>query len=202
MLGTSTRGFALVCAGWMMLGCAEPDNGPIAPTGQRPADAATPSAQADNHSQRTSYEVRLDPKPGTNARGTVRIGIVGGNLTVSVHATGLAPQRDTPQHIHAAQTCQEGGPVLINLDANLTVFGEAPSVGPDFPTSNPAGIVNYHASRPLSDLLQAVNTHFGMALTSVDELLGWLDLASRNVHMHAPDAPFTPVNCGEVNLSH
>lgn len=202
MLGNSTRGFALACAASAMLGCGEPDGGPVAPAGQRSADAAPLSALADSPSQRSSYEVRLDPKPGSDARGFVRIAVVGGNLTVSVHATGLAPGRDTPQHIHAAQTCDEGGPVLINLDAHLTVFGEAPSIGPDFPTANPAGIVDYHASRPLSDLLQAVNTHFGTTLTSADEFLAWLSLDTRNVHMHAPDAPFTPVNCGAVDQSH
>ncbi len=64
--------------------------------------------------------------------------------------------------------------------------------------SNDGGVVKYHASRPLSELLQAVNTHFNLTLGSVDELLTWLNLEERNVHMHIPSPPFTPVNCGGV----
>ncbi len=43
-----------------------------------------------------------------------------------------------------------------------------------------------------------MNTHFNLTLGSVDELLTWLNLADRNVHMHIPNPPFTPVNCGTV----
>jgi hypothetical protein len=129
----------------------------------------------------------------------VLIEIVGGYLTVSVHAAGLEPLHHTPQHIHVNPTCDPGGDILINLDANLSVAGEAPGVGTAYPLSNTGGVVNYYASRSLSDLLEAVNTHFGAGLTSVEALLTWLDLDNRNAHMHVPvGPPFPAVNCGEI----
>lgn len=132
------------------------------------------------------------------------IEVVGGYLTVTVHAAGHTPEAAIPQHIHVNPTCNNGGGVLINLDADLTVGApqgmtpeRLPTQGP-FPMANAGGVVKYYASRPLSELLQAVNTHFNLTLGSVDELLTWLDLENRNVHMHIPQSPFTPVNCGEV----
>jgi hypothetical protein len=104
-----------------------------------------------------------------------------------------------PQHIHVNPTCSPGGGILLNLDATLTVAGEGPGVGPAYPMSNDGGVVKYYASRSLSDLLAAVNTHFGANLASVDELLTWLNLENRNAHMHVPDGPpFPAVNCGEI----
>jgi hypothetical protein len=118
---------------------------------------------------------------------------------VSAHAAGLEPLQHIPQHIHLNPTCDPGGGILINLDANLTVPGEAPGVGTAYPTANAGGVVKYHASRSLGDLLQAVNTFLGAGLTSVEAMLTWLDLENRNAHMHvAFGPPFPAVNCGEI----
>lgn len=149
-------------------------------------------------SSRQLYQVRLAPLNGSSDHGIVKIEIAGGYLVVTVHAEGLDPAQHIPQHIHVNPTCADGGAVLISLNAHLTVAGEAPPVGDDFPVANGAGVVNYQASRPLADLLTAANTYLGTNLASVDELLAWLDLGNRNVHMHASTAPFTPMTCGEV----
>lgn len=72
-------------------------------------------------------------------------------------------------------------------------------MGAAFPVSNNGGVLNYYASRSLSDLLQAVNTCLGANLTSVEALVAWLDLEHRNVHMHVPfGPPFPAVTCGAV----
>lgn len=149
----------------------------------------------------TLYRVRLEPVGGTTSRGFVFIKVDRGYLTVTLFASGLDPLQHIPQHIHKNPTCADGGAVLINLDAHLTVFGEAPSVGDAFPVANRRGVVTYHARRSLSDLLQAVNANRGTSpsLTTVEELVTWLDLDNRNVHMHSSSPPYTPVTCGSVD---
>ena len=203
MLGNSTRALVLACAGSALLGCTEPDSDPVAPSSRPTATVVKPGGPGAA-SGRMLYQVRLAALGDFRSRGVVLIEIVGGYLTVTVHAAGHAPGAAIPQHIHVNPTCEDGGGVLINLDADLTVgappggIPERPSTQGPFPVSNDGGVVKYHAIRPLSELLQAVNTHFNLTLGSVDELLTWLNLEERNVHMHIPSAPFTPVNCGGV----
>jgi hypothetical protein len=174
------------------------DPRPSAEVNQLPALAVKPG-EPGSAAQRQLYQVRLSPLAGTTDHGTVLIEIVGGYLTVTVQAEGLDPLQHIPQHIHVNPTCAVGGGVLINLDENLSVTGEAPSTGAAFPVANGAGVVKYHATRSLGDLLQAVNTYAGANLASVDELVAWLDLGNRNVHMHLSASPFTPMTCGPVN---
>lgn len=202
MLHNLTRPFALACAGSVMIGCTQPTADSAATTDQLPSVSkpGDPGAARD----RMLYQVRLGTLGENQSHGIVLIEVVGGHLAVTVHAAGLAPGANIPQHIHVNPTCNPGGGVLLNLDANLTVGApvglppEAPGIGTAYPSSNQAGVVKYYASRPLSELLQAVNTHFRLSLGSVDELLAWLDLEDRNLHMHVPAAPYAPVNCGEV----
>lgn len=204
MLSNSTRGFALTCAGWLMAGCNGQGSDLAAPADQLPVSTAKPG-KPGSASDRIVYQVRLGALGDSRSHGVVLIEIVGGHLTVSVHAAGLEPLQHIPQHIHLNPTCDPGGGVLINLDANLTV-GAAPSLTPEgpgtgqaYPTANEGGVVKYYATRPLSELLSAVNTHFGLALASIEELLTWLDLENRNAHMHVPfGPPFPAVNCGEI----
>jgi hypothetical protein len=147
----------------------------------------------------TRFEARLAEINGSSAHGWARVEIVGGNLVVSTHGSGMARDSVTPQHIHSNPTCAVPGGPLINLDRGLTVTGESPSNGPTFPSTNAGGVLNYQVSRSLADLRTAVNTFFGQALTSDAELIAWLDLGNRNIHMHQPLAPFTPVDCGAVD---
>ena len=156
------------------------------------------AARADA-ADRTLLLARLAAQGNSHSNGIVLIEIVGGDLTVSLHAGGLEPLHIIPQHLHVNPTCNPGGGILLNLDANLTVPGEGPGVGPDYPVSNHGGVVNYHASRSLTDLLAAVNTYQGAGLTSVEALLAWLDLEDRNTHMHTPDAPFPAITCGAID---
>lgn len=190
------RAFALAC--FVIVGCTESATDPVAPTGQTPASAAKPG-DPGAASDRTLYQVRLGALGVTRSHGIVLIELVGGHLAVSAHAAGLEPLQHIPQHIHLNPTCDPGGGILLNLDANLTVAGEGPGVGTAYPVANAGGVVNYYASRSLSDLLQAVNTHLGLGLTSVEALLAWLDLDNRNAHMHvAFGPPFPAVNCGAI----
>jgi len=155
-----------------------------------------PGAAAD----RMLFQAQLGPLGGTTSHGIVHIEIVGGYLIVSTQGTGLEPLQHIPQHIHENPTCDDPGNPLVNLDANLTVAGEAPPVGTAFPVSNRGGVLNYYASRSLTDLLQAVNTYLGANLPSVEALVAWLDLEHRNAHMHVPfGPPFPAVNCGEID---
>ena len=193
----------VLVAALLATGC----NDGTAPGGNAEADKVpAPTAQPDVAAQRRAnpvrYQVRLEPLGENTAHGVVVIKIVNGYLTVTAHAQGLDPSQHIPQHIHLNPECAVGGAVLLNLDANLTVAGEAPSVGDAFPVANRRGALKYRARRSLSDLLQAVNTYRGTNLTSVEELLAWLDLDNRNVHMHISAPPYTPVTCGLVERLH
>ena len=198
MLSRSTGAVALACAALFTIGCGERDADPVEAPDQVPAFTVKPG-DPGAASDRILYQVRLAAVPGSRAQGQALIEIVGGYLTATVHAAGLAPLHSTPQHIHVNPTCSPGGGILINLDANLTVAGEAPGVGANYPMTNNGGVINYYASRSLTDLLAAVNTYFGANLTSVEALLTWLDLDNRNAHIHVPvGPPFPAVNCGEL----
>jgi hypothetical protein len=177
------------------LGCTE--HVPVEPTSDalQRAKPGGPGSAAD----RQLFQVRLGAEPGSRSNGVMSIEIVGGYITATVHAAGLMPNHHIPQHIHVNPTCNPGGGILLNLDANLTVAGEGAGVGAAYPLSNQAGVINYSASRSLTDLMQAVNAYRGTTLSSTDELLGWLNLEERNGHMHvAVGPPFPAVNCGEV----
>ena len=174
----------------LSLGCV-----PDTPTVPRHEGLTARAAAAD----RTLLLARLAAQGDSHSNGIVLIELVGGDLTVSLHASGLAPSHIIPQHIHLNPTCNPGGAILLNLDANLTVPGEGPGVGPAYPVSNGGGVVNYQARRSLTDLLAAVNTYQGAGLATVEALLAWLDLENRNTHMHTPDAPFPAVTCGAID---
>jgi hypothetical protein len=177
-----------------LIGCSADLDNPVEPVNAH----AKPGAPGDAASG-AIYQVRLGAEPGSRSNGVMRIEILGGHIAVTVHAAGLMPGQHIPQHIHLNPTCNPGGGILLNLDANLTVPGEGAGVGAAYPVSNRAGVVNYYASRSLADLLNAVNTYRGTALESVDDLLAWLNLDERNGHMHvAVGPPFPAVNCGEV----
>lgn len=198
MPSNAMRTIVMAGAGALLVGCTDPVAEPVVPADQYPVLAKKPG-EPGAASDRMLYQVRLDALPGTRSQGMVHIEVVGGYLAVTVHANGLDPSRRIPQHIHLNPTCDPGGGILINLDDRLTVAGEAPGVGDAFPMSSHAGVVKYHANRPLTELLAAVNTHAGAQLASVDELLDWFDLENRNAHMHVSHGPpFPAVNCGEV----
>jgi len=182
----------------ILLACADHADNPAEPATGSPSFTVKPGDPGDA-SDRQLYQVRLGAEPGSRSNGIMQIEIVGGHITATVHAAGLTPDMHIPQHIHLNPTCNPGGGILLNLDANLTVAGEGPGVGTAYPLSNQAGVINYYASRSLTDLLAAVNTFQGANLSSVDDLLGWMNLEERNGHMHvAVGPPFPAVNCGEV----
>jgi hypothetical protein len=200
MLSHSFRALALASAGLVLIGCGEPDTAPVAPSDQPTATVAKPG-EPGSASDRILYQARLAALGDFRSRGVVLIELVGGHLAVTVHAAGLEPGQIIPQHIHLGSTCALGGGILINLDATLSVPGEGPGTGPAYPVANAGGVVNYYASRSLTDLLAAVNEHhpvFTQDFATVEALLAGLDLENRNAHSHIPTPPFTPVNCGEI----
>jgi hypothetical protein len=168
------------------------DSGPVSLAAGMPGE---PGAARD----RLFYRVQLDPMGDHTARGMVFVEVVGGYLRVRAHGVGVAANERIPQHIHRNVGCADGGGILINLDENLTVAGEGPGVGAAYPRANAGGVVNYEATRSLEDLRAAVNVWYGQALANDAELLQFLDLENRNVHMHvAFGPPYPAVNCGEL----
>jgi hypothetical protein len=196
---------ALGSAALLIVGCSDPQSMvPLSPTAplsarQTGSSSAVKPGEPGAASERMLFKIKLSPEGDSRAEGVMLFEIVGGYFTARVHAAGLEPLQRIPQHIHLNPTCNPGGGILINLDENLTVAGEGPGVGTAYPLANEGGVVNYQASRPLSELLTAVNTFFGAGLGTVEDLLAWLDLENRNGHMHvAFGPPFPAVNCGEI----
>jgi hypothetical protein len=149
------------------------------------------------------YKAGLRPTGEIRAEGIAFIDVVGGDLRVRVHATGVEPGHNIPQHIHMNPGCDPGGPVLLNLDAGLTVPGEGPGTGGTYPVATPAGVIDYEAARPLEELRSALDARGGPGLDDTDELLAYLDLEDRNIHMHvAFGPPFPAVTCGGVERIH
>jgi hypothetical protein len=195
----------MLALGWAMLltvGCSETQQtaAPVAPSGSLGAGASgAQPGDPGSASDRMLFQVRLASEGDSHAAGVMQLEIVGGSLTATVHAAGLEPNQRIPQHIHVNPTCNPGGGILINLDQNLTVAGESPGTGAAFPMANQGGVINYSASRLLTDLLAAVNQYSGAGLQNTEQLIAWLDLEDRNGHMHvAFGPPFPAVNCGEV----
>lgn len=183
-----------VCAG---CGADTPTN-PEAVLHEAPALAAMPG-DPGAAAGRQFYKVNLRPLGDSLATGVALIDVVGGQLRVRIHATGVEPLEHIPQHIHLNPSCDPGGAVMVNLDAGLTVTGESQPVGAAFPVANRGGVMNYEATRSLESLRAAFNSFGGTALADTGELLEYLDLENRNVHMHvAFGPPFPAVNCGEV----
>ena len=150
-------------------------------------------------SDRLFYRVQLDPMGDHAARGMVFVEVVGGYLRVRTHGVRVAAGERIPQHIHRNVGCADGGGILINLDENLTVAGEGAGVGAAYPLANEGGVLNYEATRSLEDLRAAVNQWYVQTLETDAELLDFLDLENRNVHMHvAFGPPYPAVNCGEL----
>jgi hypothetical protein len=151
------------------------------------------------------YKVSLHPIGANRAEGVAFIDAVGGDLRVRVHATGVEPGGKVPQHIHANPGCDPGGPVVLNLDAGLTVPGEGPGAGAagTFPVASAEGRIDYEARRSLDEIRSALATWGGPTLADTDDLLDYLELTERSVQLHvAFGPPFPAVTCGGVEQIH
>jgi hypothetical protein len=196
-MSSRSRTFGPLIATCLFLACADGTHEPPQATTDDASFARIPG-EPGSAADRLLYQVRLSATPGSRSNGVMRIEIVGGFITATVHAAGLAPDQHIPQHIHVNPTCSPGGAILLNLDAGLTVPGEGTGTGTAYPLSNRAGVINYYAQRSLTDLMSAVAMYRSVSLGSVDELIAWLNLEERNGHMHTAFSPFPAVNCGEV----
>ena len=178
-------------------------DGPLGQEGGVPQAAALTGLPAGGapSGERFLYKATLAPLGDSRGAGTAELEVTGGHLRVRIHATGVEPSENIPQHIHLNPGCDPGGPVLVNLDARLSVPGESPGVGASYPVANRAGVLHYEASRPLDDLRSALNTWGGVTLDDTAELLAFLDLEERTIHMHvAFGPPFPVVTCGGIDL--
>lgn len=148
-----------------------------------------------------AYVVDLDPLNDSGVDGTVQLveDFDGDLFSVSVEATGTAPNALHPQHIHAAGACPdptndenadgyvdvvEGladyGAILIPLDGDLSE--QAPGMPEGYPVADGLGLVDYSANTGLSEMignLQAANPE--PPLTGLD---GDLALTNRTVVLH------------------
>ena len=195
--GSTLAALTLGCVALLAFGCSDSQpSTPVAPG--TPGTAAQKPGEPGAASDRMLFQARLAAVGDSHAAGVMSFEIVGGSLTATVHAAGLAPRQRIPQHIHVNPTCSPGGGILINLDDRLTVAGESPGVGERFPLANEGGVVNYRASRSLSDLLTAVNTYAGAGLQTTEQLIAWLRLDERNGHLHGFAPPFPAMTCGEL----
>lgn len=181
--------------------CSDADE-PFEPADQAAAiEARSMPGDPGDARDRLFFKVNLRPF-GEDSRsvGVALVDVVGGVLRVRIHATGIATGANIPQHIHQNVGCNPGGPIMINLDQGLTVPGESSNFGPAFPMANQAGVMNYEATRTLVDLRTAFNTYVGTSLTDDAELLAFLNLSERNIHMHLPvGPPFPAVTCGAMD---
>lgn len=158
----------------------EPEDRPV--TEAPPADP-TPEVT------REVYEAQLREVDGSGVTGTVTIVMDDSEMRVTVRATGLLPDTEVPQHIHANATCDSPGGTLLNLDNMLALANEGAPRGEDYPRSDGDGALAYERARPLDDLRDAAREHDG---PGVEEL----DLGNRVVTLHAAD--MRPVACGQL----
>lgn len=166
----------------MLAACPDP-----APEEDWPPDA--PPADPPVEEVRQVYEAQLQEVDGSGVTGSATIEVDGDEIRVTVMATGLNPDTEVPQHIHMNADCASPGGILLNLDSNLTVPGEGPPQGEDYPQTDGDGGLDYEAARSLDDLGSAAQEH---GAPGVDEL----DLGNRVVNLHAAD--MRPVACGPL----
>jgi hypothetical protein len=155
--------------------------------------AAMGTAQAAEQSRsdaadRYLFQAQIEPVGDTRVRGILQIRIEDGYFRAKVRATGLASGATVPQHIHVNDTCGAAGGILIAFDDQLRVPGEEgfAAGGPNYPTANRGGVLQYEAERPLADLLAALG---------VDNLYA-LNLGDRVFNVHQPALPV--IGCGEI----
>src|SRR5258708_31073090 len=89
-------------------------------------------AQLPTRASATQYTAALRPLNASRVSGTARITVTGNALTVSIHASGLEPDREHYQHIHGTPGGMVACPTAAHASASglLTVDRGLAVVGP------------------------------------------------------------------------
>ena len=113
-------------------------------------------ARSDRSSAVQLFRVDLDELNGSGVKAHATIQASGGDLTVTLDATGRVPQQIHPQHIHGFTTQTSRCPTLAddtNGDGTITFAEGSPAFGPvqvdlqPYPTpTNAAGATTYHVT--------------------------------------------------------
>lgn len=135
------------------------------------------------------FEAELGPVGASGVTGTAVIRLDEESFAVDISATGLEPGAGMSQHINSWWDCTTIGRILVNLDTLLTVPGEGPARGDDYPRVDEDGRLTYAATRPVAEVAEMLHEYRGMIL---DEL----DLENRTVLLR--DDGHRPIACGEI----
>lgn len=136
------------------------------------------------------FEAALAPVGASGVTGTANIELDESNFSVEVSAVGLEPGTRISQHLNTWWDCTTIGRVLVNLDTLLTVPGEGPPRGDDYPLVDEQGRVSYRATRPVAELAEALHSYRGMLFVE-------LDLDNRTIYLR--DDGHRPIACGELS---
>ncbi len=177
----ATALLAIVAAGCAdQLTALQPDGAALLAKGGN----GNPSPTASMH-QPMIYTADLEPLNSSGVTGTARFMFAGGKFKARVHAKGLVPDMVHPQHIHFLPQCPP--PSAAGADGLLTIADGKPfygevfipldfdivpiTGGSEFPTANPAGVLNYNERAGPEALVAAVD-----ALYPGDQMLDSIDL--------------------------
>jgi hypothetical protein len=145
--------------------------------------------RADGHYR---FETELRPVGASSVTGRVVIDVDEHRFGVQVVASGLEPGTRISQHLNTWWDCERIGRVLVNLDTLLTVPGEGPPRGDDYPLVDEDGTLSYTATRPVTELADALHSFRGMSFSDID-------LENRTVYLR--DDGHRPIACGVLRES-
>ncbi|MGE3961415.1 MAG: CHRD domain-containing protein [Dehalococcoidia bacterium] len=150
-----------------------------------------------------------------SASGTATFTVDGDMLTVSVEATGLAPNMPHAQHIHAGDVCPgpdadangdgfvdviEGvpsyGEILVPLDDDL-----ADTTSNDFPTADADGNLSYEATASIQAIEDALGEELAIDTRHVVQHGVGSNVTVPSTVQSLGDLPAAatlPVNCGQI----
>lgn len=155
--------------------------------------AACPSGDVANNGNDEGpgnrFEAVLAPVGPSGVTGTAAVALDDATVQVTVTASGLEPGTRISQHVNTWWDCTTIGRVLVNLDTLLTVPGEGPPRGDDYPRVDEQGGLAYQATRSVAELTEALHTYRGM-------LFEELDLENRTIFIR--DDAHRPIACGEL----
>jgi hypothetical protein len=149
-----------------------------------PAESPGPDAQPP-----LLFEAVLQPVGAARVSGTASLELGEQALRATVSARGLTAGASVPQHVLSSDNCLAMGRSVLNLDDGLSVPGEAPRWGEDYPRADADGRLDYQATRPVQALVASLGNYRGMTLHD-------LNLGSRTVVLH--DEDMNPVACGDL----
>jgi hypothetical protein len=144
----------------------------------------------DDPDRSQRFEATLAPVGASGVTGSANIELGELSFSVEVGADGLEPGTRISQHINTWWDCTTIGRVLVNLDTLLTVPGEGPPRGDDYPLVDEQGRISYRATRPVAELSEALHAYRGMLLIE-------LDLGNRTIYLR--DDGHRPIACGELS---